>query len=207
MMGHGWGPVFGPKQGELSMQRFRAWGLSAALTANLGLCGAVAAEPGAAAAGAATQPWYSRLFRSDSRRETDTAATPPPRRPSLPMAPLSPEQIAEALRAEQDAYLRRLEICTKLRQVALHQDDESLLKQADDIERQATMLYHSRVARLGVKGLQTPSPSRSQGSAQAVLDAKLSSEMTRDPRSVPAKSLQEPPATASNLNFRRAPQP
>ena len=189
------------------MHRFRAWGLSSALAASLGISGAPAAEPMAKPAAEATKPWYSRLLSSDSRTTPESASRAEPRRSSLPMAPLTPDQVAQALRAEQDAYLRRLEICTKLRQVGLQSEDESLLKQADEIERQATMLYHSRVARLGVKGGQPPTPTRSTVPAEAVLDAKLGTGMARDPRLVPPKSAEEPPATASNLNFRRAPQP
>jgi hypothetical protein len=67
-------------------------------------------------------------------------------------APLAPETLAEALRAEQDAYLRRLDVCTKLRQVAIETNDEQLLAKADGLEQQATTLYHQRTARLGVRG-------------------------------------------------------
>ena len=74
-----------------------------------------------------------------------------PARPPLAIAPLEPAVLAEALKAEQDAWGRRLEVCFNLRVVGNDANDEALLKQANDLEKQATALYHSRVARLGVK--------------------------------------------------------
>jgi hypothetical protein len=60
--------------------------------------------------------------------------------------------MAEALQAEQEALLRRLDVCTRLRQTAAESNDAKLLERANLLEEEATALYHSRVARFGVKG-------------------------------------------------------
>ena len=81
-----------------------------------------------------------------------TAADTPklPARPPTVTAPLPADVLAEAVRAEQDAYIRRLDVCTKLKQVAAEKGDESLSRRADELEKLAGTLYTERVAKLGV---------------------------------------------------------
>lgn len=67
------------------------------------------------------------------------------------LSPLPPEVQAEALRAEQEAYLRRVAVCTELRKVAVERGDEVLYRQADELEREAEALYRLRVGRLGIR--------------------------------------------------------
>ena len=101
-----------------------------------------------------TQPWYSRLtpkLPGDKKPDPDKTFAATPARPPMAVAPLEPAVLAEALKAEQDAWDRRLDVCHKLRVVGNETNDEALLKQANDLEKQATALYHSRAARLGVK--------------------------------------------------------
>ena len=96
--------------------------------------------------------WYSRFTPTlPGDKKPDVTANATPARPPVAVAPLEPAALAEALKAEQDAWGRRLEVCLKLRVVGNDANDEALLKRADDLEKQATALYHSRVARLGVK--------------------------------------------------------
>lgn len=135
------------------MNRFAAWGLSAALAA--GTAPAFAADP--------PQPddkpsWFGRMVgKSEKKPEQDRTFADLPARPAVLVGPLDPMTQAEALRAEQDAFLRRLDVCLKIREIAAKKGDERLLTQADDLEKQATSLYHQRVARLGVKAqIRTP---------------------------------------------------
>src|SRR5205807_1210666 len=58
--------------------------------------------------------------------------------------------VISALRAEQEAWERRMSVCLKLRQVALDANDEPLMQQVDELERQATSLYNARATALGV---------------------------------------------------------
>lgn len=73
-------------------------------------------------------------------------------RPPVVVAPLTAEVIADSVRSEQDAVLRRLDICDKLRKLGESTGNPALIQQAEDLEKQATTLYSARVARLGVKG-------------------------------------------------------
>jgi hypothetical protein len=75
---------------------------------------------------------------------------PGPRvRPAV--GPLSDEALLGVLRAEKDAYTRRMEVCNRLREIALNTNDEKLDAKINELERQATAAYHERVSRLGVK--------------------------------------------------------
>ena len=50
-----------------------------------------------------------------------------------------------------------MSVCLKLRQVAMDANDESLMRQVDELERQATSLYNARAAALGVSKLRPTS--------------------------------------------------
>ena len=200
------------------MYRIRAWGLSAALA--VGAVAPIAFADDPAARPSETRPtdgksYFSRMFGSSEKPpvEPPPAAAPTPPRP-LNAGPLAPETLAEALRAEQDAYLRRLDVCTRLRLIASQSNDESLFEQADMLEQQATTLYHARVARFGVRGgprgtglpaapvtakVLPTTPSRSP---EAVLDAKLGSGAATDPLSAAKPVSTTVPATAEANRFR-----
>jgi len=131
------------------MTSLRAWGL--AVAAGLGVGSFAAAEDARAPRG--TQPTttvYAKLFGPAKPKVGPTARTSnAPPRPPVP-ATLSPEIVATSLRAEQDAWERRMSVCLKLRQVAMEANDESLMRQVDDLERQATALYTARTKALGL---------------------------------------------------------
>ena len=122
---------------------------------------ALAAASESAATAASPPPEKSTLFKklfgpSKPRPNGPTVRTPG--RPLIISAPLPAEQLAEALRAEQDAYLRRVSVCTELRRVALERGDDAMVRQADDLERQFGALYSARVAALGVTRARAPLP-------------------------------------------------
>jgi hypothetical protein len=75
---------------------------------------------------------------------------------TIVISPLPEEVKVEALRAEQEAYLRRVAVCTELRRVALERGDEVLYHQADELEREAEAVYRLRVGRLGLRLSPTP---------------------------------------------------
>jgi len=126
------------------MHRFRAWGVTLALAAGAGV-------PAAAAGDAKPAKVKS-----------------PTGRPPVVVEPLPPDELAEAVRAEQDAYIRRLDVCTRLKQVAAEKADDKLAQQAADLERQATALYERRVAKLGVKPSGRPAPLAAKAAAGGV---------------------------------------
>lgn len=107
------------------MNRYAAWGLSAALATGAGAL--VAGEP------------------------ADKTFADVPARPPVVYGPPEPAVLLEAFKAEKDAYLRRVDVCLKLREIAAARGDEQLARQAETLDRQAFALYRQRVARLGVK--------------------------------------------------------
>lgn len=121
---------------------------------------ALAAASGSSAIAASPPPEKSTLFKKlfgpSKPRPGPTVRTPG--RPLTISAPLPAEQLAEALRAEQDAYLRRVSVCTELRRVALERGDDAMVRQADELERQFGSLYSARVAALGVTRARAPLP-------------------------------------------------
>jgi hypothetical protein len=130
------------------MRRFTARGLAVAGLAAGTLATAVAADPPPT-----DKPWYSRILGGKAEpkpADPPTFGSLPPR---VPVGPLDPVAQAEAVKAEQDAWQRRMDVCLKLRQVAAARNDDALAAKADDLERQATTLYSQRVARLGVKSM------------------------------------------------------
>lgn len=120
--------------------------LAAAL---LGATGAVAFAADAAKPADAgnSRSFSTRLFGESKPKPT--ASTPA--RPAVIYGPLSPEIVAESVRAEQDALLRRMDVCDQLRKLGNSTNDPALVRQAEELERQATSLYQARVARLGIK--------------------------------------------------------
>src|SRR5207237_1161101 len=93
--------------------------------------------------------------------------------------------LAEALKAEQDAYQRRLDVCLKLRQIAARANDDRLTEQADDLERRATALYHARTAKFGVRAALRATPD---------VDVKAAAAVTVAPPTV--RPLPRPPPPA-----------
>ena len=114
------------------MRRFTARGLAVAALTAAALGAATAADK------PADSPWYSRVLgKSDPKPAADppTFGSTPARPPAL-VGPLDPVAQADALRAEQDAWQRRMDVCLKLRQVAAARNDEALAARADELERQ-----------------------------------------------------------------------
>ena len=132
------------------MLRLRVWGLTAVLAA--GGEAATAAEPAKPLEQTTLANKISGMFAPKKPKPAGPSALPPIQ------APLSPEMKADALRAEQDAYLRRVSVCTELRRIALERGDDALARQADELERQAAALYNARVAGLGVARVKAPLP-------------------------------------------------
>lgn len=151
------------------MKRIRLWSLSAALAAG---GTAAAADPPAP-----REPTtlMHKLFGPKPPKPVGptVAGAAAPQRPPTITAPLPPEVVREALRAEQDAYLRRLSVCTELRRVATEKGDDPLLRQADELERQVTALYHTRVSGLGVPRVKAALPDGG-GTGLASLDPAAS---------------------------------
>lgn len=95
----------------------------------------------------------------------------PTSRPKPPPPPLNPaaksraEETAAAVRAQEDAnLLRRMAVCDKLRLLALETGDESLEKQADQLQQKANSVYQQRTS--------APTGSLAQGKDGSVREGK-----------------------------------
>ncbi len=142
------------------MHRFRAFGLSVAVLAGAGAPSAPAAD---LPRPADDRPWYKRVLGADTKPPAAAPTRGMSAAPTRPTAPLAPEVVADALRAEQDAYLRRMDVCTELRRVAEETKDDGLARQVDELERQASTLYNQRTAALGVKKVKARPPAATVG--------------------------------------------
>jgi hypothetical protein len=168
------------------MRRFRTWGVAAALAVGAGAPAVAADQPPATTD---SRPWYKRMFTSAPKPAGPTVRSGPvvaaPDRPPT-SSPLSADAVAAAFRAESDAYLRRMDVCLKLRQAALDRNDDALMRQVDEIERQAKALYEQRVGALGVsKSAKAPLPSGT-GFASSF---DLAPEKQSDPRAAAARLI------------------
>jgi hypothetical protein len=92
------------------------------------------------------------------------------------VAPLGADVVAEAVRNEQDAVLRRLDICDRLRRLGEETNNPALVQQADELQKQVSEVYGSRVARLGVKGPKAESSSPTVDGASVVPAAPVPAE-------------------------------
>ena len=138
------------------MRQFRAWGLAATALFGTGTTAFAADSPLKPARPAAPTTTVFAKFFGPSKPKVGPVArgsTPP-----TIVAPLSPDVVFSALRAEQEAWERRMSVCLKLRQVANDANDETLMKQVDERERQATSLYNARATALGIPKSKTPPP-------------------------------------------------
>lgn len=108
--------------------------------------------------------------------------------------PMEPDALAQALKLEQEAYQRRLDVCLKLRQVAVKNNDDGLLNKADELEREATAVYHLRTSKLGLK-------SSLRGTLDS-LDRKLGTGIAETPLSVAPPEPLPAKATAEANSFR-----
>src|SRR5262245_44260269 len=120
------------------MHRIAAWGLPA-LAAGALAPAALAADPAQPEKPGLVSRW---LGGAESKPNPEKTFADVPARPPVVLGPLDPAVLAAALRAEQDAWQRRMDVCLKLKQIALARGDEPLARQADELERQATALYY-----------------------------------------------------------------
>lgn len=179
------------------MHRFLARGL-VALTAGWvawGGSSAIAADPPAPA----TPPAESRSFFD--RLNPFSSAEPGPRL-RKPVGPLSSETMVSVLQAEKDAYTRRLDVCHRLREIAINTGDETLEAKVNELEKQAMATYQARVSRLGVKngGPLPPLPSATAIAATSKLDQNLGSGVAVNPLTTGKKSATADKSATAKVN-------
>jgi hypothetical protein len=88
-----------------------------------------------------------------------TAANTPP-------TPSSNKERAAALQKELDAYLRRMQVCDRLKEIADETGDAALEQQAELMAQRAWFIYQQRTAQLKLPGL---APLQEQATAEDLL--------------------------------------
>ncbi|MBM3979928.1 MAG: hypothetical protein FJ304_06525 [Planctomycetes bacterium] len=165
------------------MSRFR-WGVAAALA--LGASAVSGAEP---TTGTDARPWYKRMFSSGPAPvqvgptvRTGAGTAVPTRAPTTT---LTPEIVADAVKAEYVAWERRMSVCNELRRVAYEKNDEALVRQVEELERQVNATYQQRVSALGVPKVKAPLPVAPGTGFAASFD--LAPEKPLDPKAAAAR--------------------
>jgi hypothetical protein len=99
--------------------------------------------------------------KMDAKKSDETATKEPSKH----------DQDVAALKREQADYLRRLAVCDQLREVALKNNDESLNRQADELQNQAWAIYSKHVASVStpVANASGPGHPGSEGSGSRAL--------------------------------------
>ena len=117
----------------MRLSHLRAAGLALAL--GLGAAGlARGDDPAARGQG----NWFSRLF----------TAAPAEKAPEKKAEPAEPAVPAGVLRSQAKAdWLRRADVCDRLREIALQTDDDELARQAEQLEQRAWDAYTQQLRR------------------------------------------------------------
>jgi hypothetical protein len=143
------------------MRRLGVWGgIGAALLLGLGVT-ALADEPadGTAPAARPNNGWYGHLFFSNGKaapapvpvrndKKADSKGTKPAEAP-VKVAPVV-DEAAQQRNREEAAYLRRLAVCDKLKQIAYQTNDEKLQRQAEQLDERVWEVYSQRISHLPV---------------------------------------------------------
>jgi hypothetical protein len=134
------------------MNRYWIWGLSCALVAGMGAL-ALAGDPNMQPNQTTLVQYVSNMFSSQSAKSSGAGSTVSP--PTI-TAPLAHDVLVKCVKDENEALLRRTNICEALRNIAAEKGDTALARKADDLERQANSLYNARIAALGVPKFKAP---------------------------------------------------
>lgn len=118
---------------------------------------------------------------STSRAASNAGAASPAAGPNT-TAPLSPsntnKERAAALQRELDAYLRRMQVCDRLKEIADETGDSALEQQAELMAQRAWFVYQQRTAQLKLPGLV---PLDEQAATDSLLSQQERRERSQEP--------------------------
>jgi hypothetical protein len=112
-----------------------------------------------------------------ARSKPAEAAKPKEAGPQPERAERPSDKAADRFQREQRAFLRRLAVCDRLRQVALQTDDDDLLRRADELQEQAWSLCLERTGMVPVDEFEASSPADEE-----ILDQRLGGAESRATR-------------------------
>jgi hypothetical protein len=121
--------------------------VAAALIVGLGVAAAMADDSeGDGKSAPAKSGWWSSWFAEKPKTKPKAEKKPPvedrPAPPSMPESPAAQQQ------REMNAVLRRMEVCDRLRTIALETGNDELMRQAEALEARAQELYRQHTAQL-----------------------------------------------------------
>jgi hypothetical protein len=143
----------------------------AVLLTGLAASAALAQEPDGDLHSAAPRPkafwdgWFTPAAKSVEKKH-DTIAAPP-------AGPSAAEVAAATRKRERAAYTRRMEVCDRLMEVAVGNNDAAMQARIEQLKDRAWELYQQRTGGLSVAGSASPD--------EAVLDRKLGVSSTGRP--------------------------
>jgi len=121
--------------------------MAAALIVGLGAAAAVAEEPdGDAKAAPAKSGWWSNWLGEKPKPKAKIEKRPPAE--DTPAPPRAADRGVMEQKRQMNAVLRRMEVCDRLRMVALQSGNEELMRQADELEARAREVYRQQTAHL-----------------------------------------------------------
>jgi hypothetical protein len=100
----------------------------------------------------------SNLFADKSKSKTKAGADKAALVEEKPAEANTVETLAAEQQKQMNAILRRMEVCDRLRMVALQTNNEELMRQADELEARAREIYRRHTAQLPIsaQSLETP---------------------------------------------------
>ncbi len=118
--------------------------MAAALIAGLGVAAAMADDAdGDAKTAPAKSGWWSNWLGEKPKPKAKTTKKPPAEERPLPrlVEPAGAEQ-----QREMNAILRRMEVCDRLRTIALQTGNDELMRRAEELEARAQEIYRNHTA-------------------------------------------------------------
>jgi hypothetical protein len=144
---------------EVTMRRFGAWGVTAALLVGLSACVARGGEDEANGDSAKPapkssirwSPFFARAFRLDESKPQPKPVAKSKKKTTTEK-PAAPTRNVAAERSREEAeLLRRLAVCDKLMEIAVRTNDNELFHRVEVLDERARSTYQQRTAALGTR--------------------------------------------------------
>jgi hypothetical protein len=166
------------------MRRLGVWGLGVGLLVCLGTAAAAEKDAPAPDAADSCPSWFSRWFGWGSKPPEKKPAPPPEKTPApKPVAVARRPSVVDEAAAdgarEREIYLRRMDVCDRLMQIAVSLKDDDLMRRVEQLEERARYAYNQRTACLPTSNASVEEEilKKHTGSAGADLPARFAVPM------------------------------
>jgi len=93
-------------------------------------------------------PWYRWLFLGERAKPVPPKPAIVNKAPAAPPAAAGKDTAARTLAEERSVFLERLKAISRIKEIALDQGDEEMLRRAEELEEQAEEVFRQRTVRL-----------------------------------------------------------